>query len=326
MKSILITGGAGYAGFTITEMLAQRYPEARIIVYDRNQRGCTELISTLKKKVTNIEFVLPEKSDVRDVTHVEKVLSEYRPEVVVHLAAKVTDFSKNKIGKDEECTSTNYVASANIARLAKDAGVKVFIHQSTVGIYEPGENLKEDAPTNPVSAYMKSKFLGEETVLSLTDEHFKIIVLRSATLVGYNLHFKYENIFNIMCLRSVFKVPFTLFESALDNNKTYLDVKDNARAIIFSIEHAQEMNGQAFNVTSFHATLNEILSLIKKELGEDFAYTVLPEQKKSRQVYTINSDKLKTLGFKPEGNIEEIVQESVSKLKKTRDFYSALLV
>ncbi len=325
MKSIFITGGAGYAGFTITQLVAEKYPEARIIVYDRNQRGCTELISTLKRKVKNIDFILPEKSDIRDVTHVEKVLGEYKPEVVVHLAAKVTDFAKNKVGKDEECISTNYVASANIARLAKDAGVKVFIHQSTVGIYEPGENLKEDAPTNPVSAYMKSKFLGEETVLNLNDKHFNVVILRPATLVGYNLHFKYENIFNIMCLRSVFKVPFTLFESALDHNKTYLDIKDNAHAIIFAIEHAENMKGQAFNITSFNATLNEILSLIKKELGESFEYTVLPEQKKNRQVYTINSDKLKSLGFQPKGKIEEIIRETISKLKKTREFYSSLV-
>ncbi len=325
MKSIMITGGAGYAGLTITEMIAKMYPQAKIIVYDRNQRGCAELLSILKNKLANIDFVLPEKSDIRDVVHVEKVLNEYKPEVVIHLAAKVTDFAKNKVGKDEECTSTNYVASANIARLSKDAGVKIFIHQSTVGIYEPGEDLKEDAAKNPVSAYMKSKFLGEETVLNLNDENFKVIVLRPATLVGYNIHFKYENIFNIMCLRSVFKVPFTLFESALDHDKTYIDIKDNARAIIFSIENANKMSGQEFNITSFNATLNEILSKIKNELNEEFAYTVLPEQKINRQVYTINSNKLKSLGFKPQGNIDEIIKETISKLRKTRDFYTTLI-
>lgn len=325
MRTILVTGGAGYAGLTITEMLADKYPRDKILVYDRNQRGCTELLSTLKRKKSNIDFILPEKSDIRDAAHIEKVLFENKPEIVVHLAAKVTDFAKNKVGKDEECTSTNFVASANLARLAKDAGVKTFIHQSTVGIYEPGEDLNEESPKNPASAYMKSKFQGEESSLELGDEKFKVVVLRPATLVGYNLHFKYENIFNIMCLRSVFKVPFTLFESALENYKTYIDIKDNARAIIFAIENVDKMSSQAYNVTSFNATLNEILTLIKRELNEDFAYNVLPEQKKNRQVYTINSDKLQKLGFKPEGKIDIIVKETILKLKSQRESYNSLL-
>ena len=325
MKSILITGGAGYAGFTITQMLAQAYPQARILVYDRNQRGCIELVSTLQKKLKNVEFVLPEKADIRDSANMEKVLAQYKPDVVVNLAAKVTDFAKNAVGKDEECASTNYVASSNIARLCKEQGVKTFIHQSTVAIYAPGENLKEDAPTNPVSAYVKSKFMGEEAVLQLHDSSFNVVALRVATLVGYNIHFKYENILNIVCVRSVFKVPFTLFESALDNYKTFLDVKDNARAIMFAIEHASEMNGQVYNLTSFNATLNEILALIKNELIEDFTYHILPEEKKNKQVYTISSEKLQALGFKPEGNISEIIRETISQLRKTRDFYNSLL-
>src|SRR3989344_3662409 len=115
--------------------------------------------------------------------------------------------------------------------------------------------------------------------MQFNDDTFSVVVIRPATLVGYNLHFKYENMFNIICVRSVFKVPFTLFESALDNNKTYLDIRDNARAIIFALENTEKMKGQAFNVTSFNATLNEILSAIKSELKEDFVYEVLPEQK-----------------------------------------------
>ena len=325
MKSILITGGAGYAGFTITQMVAEKYPQAKIIVYDRNQRGCIELASLLKKKASNIDFVLPEKADIRDIVHFEKVLKEYRPDAIIHLAAKVTDFAKNKVGKDEECISTNYVATSNIARLAKENGVKTFIYQSTIGIYTPGDNLKEDAPTNPVSAYMKSKYMGEEAVLELNDDSFNVVVLRSATLVGYNLHFKYENIFNIICVRSVFKVTFTLFESALENDKTYLDVKDNARAILFMLDNVERMKGQTYNLTSFNATLNRILELIKSELREEFTFEILPEQKKNKQVYTINSDKINGLGFKPEGKIEDIVQETISKLKKTREFYTSLL-
>src|SRR3989344_8827165 len=107
MKAILVTGGAGYAGITLTESLARRYPEYTIVVFDRNQRGCNELVSSLKKTLSNIRLILPEKADVRDVKNVEDALLQYEPEIVVNLAAKVTDFYKDQPGKNEECMATN---------------------------------------------------------------------------------------------------------------------------------------------------------------------------------------------------------------------------
>jgi len=323
MNSILITGGAGYAGTTITEELAKKYPSSKIIVVDRNKRGCTEILPVLKEKYPNVDFVLPEKADIRDMKSMREVFRQYSPEIVVHLAAKVTDFAQNRPGKDEECISTNYEGTAQLAKLAKENNAKIFIHQSTPVIYELGGELSESSPKNPSTVYAKSKLMGEEAVLLLHDENFKVVVLRTATLVGYNLNFKYENMANIMCVRSVFKVPFSLFESALENEKSYLSVWDNAGAIIYAIENISKMAGESFNVISFNANLNKIVQLIKDELKEDFPYSIIPERTKNKQVYTLNDKKIRDAGFKPEDS-PNVITSAVRKLKKQREFYRSV--
>ncbi len=324
MKSILVTGGAGYAGITITEELAKKYPSTKIVVVDRNKRGCIELLSTLKKKYLNIDFILPEKADIRDAKYMSSILEEYTPEIIVNLAAKVTDFSQNKPGKDEECMSTNYEGTAQFAKLCKSSDVKLFIHQSTPAIYNLGREVSEETQKNPSTVYGKSKLLGEEAVLSLHNENFKVVVLRTATLVGYNLNFKYENIINIMCIRSVFKVPFNLFESALENNKSYLSVFDNARAIIYAIDNTQKLAGDSFNVVSFNSSLQKVLGLIKDYLKEDFPYTIISEQSKNKQVYTLSDEKIRSRGFIPQDSLEPIIISTIKSLKKQRDFYQEL--
>ncbi len=326
MKPIIVTGGAGYAGFTITQRLAERYPERKIIVFDRNQRACIELMPSLIMKLPNIELVPYEKADIRDTKSFEETLVKYRPEAVINLAAKVTNFSKDQQGKNEECMATNHEALVTIAALSKKHNVRAFVHQSSVSVYAPGDKIKEDTMPGPSSVYGQSKLLGEKELMSLHDNSFRVITFRAATIIGYNIHFKYETMVNLMCIKSIFKIPFTIFESALDNDKTYLDIEDNARAIIFALEHSERLGGEIINLASFDATLREALSCIKDELKEDFPYTILREEKKNKQVYTIDFGKLEYYGFKSRRTFKEVIKEVMIYLKKTREFYGQSLL
>jgi len=258
-----------------------------------------------------------ENADIRDYEKFEKVLVEYKPEVVVHLAAIVDAFSTNREGKDVECTAVNQNAAIKIAELSKKHNVKTFIYQSSVSMYSRGEDLKEDAPKEPLSTYGATKYEAEKVILAMDDAHFNTTALRSATLVGYNPAFRYETIINMLCIRSVYGMTTTLFESALKSPKTYLALNDEAAAIIFAIENIQKMKGEAYNLTSFNANLDEVTQAIERN-GVKPQVKINKENTINQQVYTINSDKIKAIGFQPQVTLDDVIKGALKGLQERK--------
>lgn len=312
---ILVTGGAGYVGYSVVKALVRKYPEAKIIIHDNLSKSKLENITPLVNLFPNNILMIPwENADIRDYEKFENVIIDHKPDIVIHLAAIVDAFSTNREGKDLECTIVNQTSAIRIAEISKKHGVKTFIYQSTVSMYSRGEDIKEDAPKEPLSTYGISKYEAEKAILALDVENFNTCALRSATLVGYNPAFRYETIINMLCIRSIYGITTTLFESALKNPKTYLALNDEARAMIFTIENINKMKGQAYNVTSFNTNLEDVLNSIERN-GLKPKVKINKENTINQQVYTINSDKIKALGFTPKVTLEEVISGALKGLQ-----------
>ncbi len=316
--NILITGGAGYVGYTITERMAKKYPESKVVVYDSFVKAKLENFGKLLLKYKNIEIIPWEKADIRDEKNIIDVMERFHPEVVIHLAAIVDAFTTNREGKDVECMKVNYEATVNLARISKLYKVKKFFFQSSVSIYSAGNELTEMSPIEPISTYGKTKYLSEVEINKMIDDNFRVVSLRSATIVGYNPSFRYETIINLLCIRSVFGVETNLFESALNNPKSYMTVADEASAIEFLLDNIEKVSGQSFNAKSFHATLDEVLVEIKKYIPNP-NYKIVKQKTINQQVYTINDDKIKSIGFQPKGKLSEVIKTTVENLLKKKE-------
>lgn len=311
--TILVTGGAGYVGYSVTRALARRYPQSNVIIFDNFIKGRLENIALIRK-YPNVSILPWEKADIRDVHNIEAALKKYRPEIVVHLAAIVDAFTTNREGKDIETNIVNNIAAVRLAELSKEHGVKTFIYQSTVSMYSRGEELKEDSPKEPLSTYGVAKYEAEKSILALNDEAFKVCALRSATIIGYNPSFRYETIINMLCIRSVYGMETTVFESALKNPKSYLSLEDEAAGVVFAIENIDRMNGEAYNISSFNTDLETVLDAIEKTGMKPLAH-IGGEKTINQQVYTINADKIKAMGFKPSANIQDVVHDMIESLR-----------
>jgi UDP-glucose 4-epimerase len=315
--NILVTGGAGYVGYSVSKALSLKYPKSKIIIHDNFSKGKLENITPLLNSHSNMIIMPWEDADIRDYGKFEKILTDYKPKIVVHLAAIVDAFTTNRKGKDLECRIVNNIAAVNIAKLCKKHDVETFIFQSTVSMYSRGENLKEDSSKEPISAYGMSKYEAEKCILSLDNKNFNTCAIRSATLVGYNPSFRYETIINLLCIRSVYGIKTTLFESALKNPKSYLSLEDEAQGIIFAIENIDKMKGEAYNLSSFDTNLDEVVSIIESN-GVEALISISKEKTINQQVYTINSDKIKKMGFKTSGIPENSISQMLSGLKKRK--------
>lgn len=139
MKKILITGAGGVLGKSIPEM--ENY----------------DIIRTDKKTL-----------DITKFKEVKEFIEKNKPEVIIHLASIVG----GKCDLDKELTyKVNVEATVNLAKIAKDNGLKRFIFTSTCAIYDQ-KNMyptAENENINPRSNYAETKLLAEKELLKICD-------------------------------------------------------------------------------------------------------------------------------------------------------------
>ena len=151
----LVTGGAGFIGSNLVDALLERGDE--VVVIDNISTGRREnLDSALARGVRLVE------ADIRDEEAVQSLMSDFRPDVVYHLAAQID--VRVSTARPAFDTEVNVVGTINLLDAARDAGVGRFVYTSTGGaIYGEADVLPtpEDAPINPEAPYGQGKYAAE---------------------------------------------------------------------------------------------------------------------------------------------------------------------
>ncbi len=150
---ILITGGNGYVGRTLTRMLADGH---EVTVIDNLRSGALRLHDDELEK---IDF---RKVDIRDKAEVERVFEEKQPEAVVHLAA--IHFIPECEREPDEAIGINVLGTVNLLRACKP-GTR-FVFASSAAVYAPEEqpHREDSSPVGPMDIYGLTKLQGEEYI------------------------------------------------------------------------------------------------------------------------------------------------------------------
>jgi UDP-glucose 4-epimerase len=171
---ILVTGGAGYVGGTVAELLLQKGHE--VAVYDNLCHGHRSMVPA---KAEWIEGELADRSKL------EQVFSSRTFDGVMHFAALIEAGESMK--KPELYFRNNSASTLTLFEAMLAQGVTRLVFSSTAAVYGEPEStpIREDAPLRPTNAYGESKLLVEQMLTWLNRVHgFRYASLRYFNVAG----------------------------------------------------------------------------------------------------------------------------------------------
>lgn len=227
VRSILVTGGAGYLGSILCgKLLDQDY---KVKVLDNLMHGD----EGIRQLYGNANFQLI-KGDIRNLETVVESIKDV--DAVIHLAAIVGDPVTLKF--PQSSIDVNYLATKAIVEACKYYQVNRFIFASTCSVYgrnpDVNRKLTVDSKPDPVSLYAKMKLESEKAILSLADDNFSPIILRMATLYGLSPRMRFDLVVNLLTAEAVVKRKISIFGGG--QWRPFLHVDDAARAYIECIK------------------------------------------------------------------------------------------
>jgi len=312
---VCITGNMGYIGPVLNRVLATIFPKIEIVGFDAGFFG---------HSLTGADFT-PEQGvsvqyfgDVRDIQ--PAMLNDV--DAVVHLAG----VSNDPIGVEfEDVTEEiNRRASVRLAEMASSAGVKNFVFASSCSMYGQAEGgaRKESDPTNPLTAYARSK-IGTEDDLKKADLGDMVFTsLRFATACGWSTRLRLDLVLNDFVACAITSGEITVLSDGTPW-RPLIDVEDMSRAIAWAMSRDKDAGGQFLSVNAgsnksnyqVKDLANAVASLIpntKTSINKD----ALPDKRS----YSVDFSLYESLApdFQPVVSLEESIRRLRDGLKKMK--------
>lgn len=232
---ILVTGNTGYIGPVLGKQLRTSSKNLTLLGYDT---GFFSHCLTAVDFNPEIKYNLQYYGDIRNFD--KSVLNNV--DVVIHLAAISNDPMGNKYSEVTE--AINSKASEEVARAAKEAGVKKFIFASSCSMYGAAEEgkRKETDNLNPLTAYARSKVYMEKILESLADDQFETTCLRYSTACGMSPRLRLDLVLNDFVACALCTGTIQILSDGTPW-RPLIDVKDMVRSIEWAIQRTSEEGG-----------------------------------------------------------------------------------
>jgi dTDP-glucose 4,6-dehydratase len=330
MKTILITGGAGFIGSHVVRLFVNKYPDYKIINLDKlTYAGNLENL----KDVENQPNYFFEKIDIVDADAVNKIFKKYSFDGVIHLAAE--SHVDRSILNPLEFIMTNVVGTVNLLNAAKenwsaDYTDKLFYHVSTDEVYGSlGETglFTEETSYDPRSPYSASKASSDHFVRAYENTyHLPVVISNCSNNYGsYQFPEKLIPLF-INNIRNNKSLPVY---GKGDYTRDWLFVEDHAAAI--DVIYHQGKLGETYNIGGFNEWQNIDLikllcTIMDKKLDRapgtsELLITYVKDRPGHDKRYAIDASKLnKELGWLPSLQFEEGLEKTVDWYLQNEDW------
>lgn len=303
----LVTGGAGFIGSHLSELLIAKGHE--VLVVDNLTSGRLE---NLKAVVSHPRFKFAQ-ADIRDPSALQPLFDGV--DWVFHLAG-LADIVPS-IEMPAQYFSTNVSGTFNVLECARSSGVKRFLYAASSSSYGIPElyPTPESSPIQPQYPYALTKYMGEELVLHWAKVYkFPTVSLRLFNVFGTRSRTTgaYGAVFGVFLAQKLNGRPFTVVGDGTQT-RDFTYVTDVAEAFLCAAQ--SNVSGEAMNVGSGnHYSVNRLVGL----LGG--AVEFIPKRPGEPDCTYADVGKIKRLlGWKPRISFEEGVRLMLERMTDWKD-------
>lgn len=321
MKTILVTGGAGFIGSNFIRHVFEKYPDYRIIVLDAlTYAGNMENIPSEIRDSGRFEFWY---GNLNNLDLVNDLVE--RSDIVTHFAAEThvaRSLYLNRVFFITDVLGTQSIANA-VSKF-KDR-VEKFIHISTSEVYGTalGDPMDEEHPLNPTSPYAAAKAGADRLVYSyITSYDIPGVILRPFNNYGPGQHL--EKVIPRFITSALLDEPFTIHGDGTAS-RDWLFVEDTAEAVDKAI-HApiEATRGEVFNLgTGISISVLDIARKILAVFGlGDSHLTFMDDRFGQVQKHISSTEKaMSVLGFRASTSFDEGLMKTIDWYKKNRNLW-----
>jgi len=320
MKTILITGGAGFIGSHVVRKMVQKYPGVQILNLDQlTYAGNLENLTDIEDS-PNYSFI---RGDITDAPFLENLFKEHEIEGVIHLAAE--SHVDRSITDPMSFIHTNIVGTVNLLNACRQSWKvlegKLFYHISTDEVYGSlgSEGLfTEETAYDPRSPYSASKASSDHLVRAYHHTYGLPVVLSNCSN-NYGPNQFPEKLIPLAIHNILNMKPIPVYGKG-ENVRDWLYVEDHASAI--ELIFAKGLCGRTYNIGGLNEWKNiDLISLLckimdeklKREPGTSEKLITFVKDRAGHDLrYAIDSSRIeKELHWKPSLQFEEGLARTV---------------
>jgi len=312
--NILITGGAGYIGSHLINLLL---------------KNNFSVVSIDKKKSTNQKYnkkCIFIKGDIGDKNLVKKILKKYKIDVVVHLAALMS--VEESMRKPVLYFKNNIIAPVNLLEAMREAKVNKIIFSSSAAVYGflKGKLINEKNETNPSSAYGLTKIIFEKILAYYNQTYgFSCISFRIFNAAGADPAGKLKELHNPethiipRTIKNILKnSPVVIYGKNYETSdgtciRDYIHVNDISTAFLSAIPKTKDKICEVFNLSSGNGySVKEVVDQCYFLLGKTPNVIFKNRRAGDPPILVADNKKVKTfLKWSQKYNLKDIISHTI---------------
>ena len=310
MMNIVITGALGHIGSRFIHDLRPG-DFGRVVLVDN-------LATQRYASLFNLPDGVPFRFVEADVFKADLDSLFAGADVVLHLAA-ITD-ATNSFEIQDQIERVNHEGTLKVAQACIRAQCPLIFISST-SVYGTQQEVVDEscsaAELRPQSPYAEAKLKSEQMLQTLGEkEGLRFITCRFGTIFGVSPGMRFHTAVNKFAWQACVGKPLTVWRTAMDQKRPYLDLGDAVRSLRFIMERNLFDNG-VYNVLTANATVREIVGIIQTQI-RNVQVEYVDTRIMNQLSYHVLNEKFRARGFAFTGSVEEGIKQTIHLLRNVR--------